>query len=268
MTHAAQQQRREQSGFALVVLLAVVGVGSVGILLAVQAYLPVLSDRQTVAADNVTTVARAAAIAYRQNGSFPADLNALETAAGLPATGGWRRDPYSAGRELDYRVRSADLQVRSCGPDGQFGTADDCERLVATETQLRVRQRLRLRMLRAVLLRSPYRFDAGMSAAELQQMKAAMHDYAIARRRWLTADTATRVTLTATMVSATATVNGLISTYGLPALPVSLTGAGGLMSQLSMPDGRCLDGRGAVLQTDATVGWLAAGVTGGIDDDM
>lgn len=263
-----QNLNGQQGGFALIVLLGVVGLGSVGILLAVEAYLPVLSDREEVAANNVATVAQATAVAYRQNASFPSDLDALEVEAGLPGTGGWRRDPFSAGQELDYQVRGSDVLVRSCGPDGLLGTADDDQQLVATETQVRVRQRLRLRMLRAVLLRSQYRFDAGMSPAQLLQMKSAMNSYAIARRQWLTADATERVTLTATIASATASVDALVSAYGLPSLPVALTGAGGLMSELSMPDGRCVDGRGVALVSDATVGWIAPGVTGGADDDM
>lgn len=257
-----------QGGFALIALLSIIGIGSVGVLLAVHASLPVLSGRQTAATDNVATVAQAATLAYRRNGSFPANLNALETAAGLPSIGLWRWDPFGAAQELDYTVRANDVRIRSRGPDGRLATADDEQRLVATETQLRVRQRLRLRMLRAVLLRSPYRLAAGMSAAEELQMKSAMNSYALAKRSWLTADAAERQSLTATMDSATTTVDSLVATHALPPLPTSLTGAGGLMGQLSMSDGRCLDGRGVALASDAILGWMAVGVTGGINDDM
>jgi len=266
--HRTVHSAPDQGGFALIVLLSIIGIGSVGILLAVQASLPVLSVRHAVATDNVATVAKAATVAYRQSGTFPANLNALATAAGLPSSGQWRRDPFGSAQELDYVVRANDVRVRSRGPDGVLGTADDEQRVVSTETQLRARQRLRLRMLRAVLLRSPFRLAAGMSESEELQMKSAMNSYATAKRRWLTADAAERTVLTATMVSASVIVNSLVATHTMPSLPVALTGAGGLMSQLGMSDGRCVDGRGAALTSDAIVGWIAAGVTGGIDDDM
>lgn len=260
----------DEPGFALIVLLAVVGIGSVGLLLAVEAYLPTLRERQALSVGNLQTAQAAARTAYRRTGAFPVDLDALSTAAGLDVDGSWRRDPFGHGEALDYARVGADLRLRSRGVDRQLGTADDLVLDVAAETQLRVRQRLRLRVLRAVLLRSSFRLAGSMSAADVVQMRNAMRDYAVAKRRWRTADAATRVTLSTTMADATATVSALASVHALTALPVALTGAGGLMDRLAMEDARAVDGAGAPLLLDPVVGFVAAGAdgTGGTDDDM
>lgn len=270
MPQPSASKNPAQDGFALLVLLAVIGVGSVGILLAVQASLPALGGREAVASRNVTTAAHAARIAYRRNGAFPSDLDALAVAAGMSVEGAWRRDPFGSGQELDYGIVATGARVRSRGLDGQLDTADDGEQIVATTTQLRGRQRLRLRMLRAVLLRSPYRHDDGMTPTDEQRMRLAMRDYATARRKWLTASAPERTALDTTMTDAEATVDALVSTYGMPALPVALTGAGGLMSELSMPDRRSADGRDVPLISNSVVGWVAIGAdaTGGTSDDM
>lgn len=260
----------DEPGFALIVLLAVVGFGSVGLLLAVEACLPTLRERQALSAHNLETAEAAARIAYRRNGSFPSDLDGLSTAAGLDVDGMWRRDPFGHGEELDYVRAGADLLVTSRGADGQLGTADDSSYRISGEAQLRTRQRLRLRMLRAVLLRSPFRLAGSMSAGDEEQMRTAMRDYAVARRQWRTGDAATRLTLTATMASCAATVAGLTSVHVLPSLPVSLTGAGGLMNQLGMEEARAVDGAGVALLLDPVLGFVAAGADGigGTDDDM
>ena len=266
MTHAP----RNESGFALLVMLGIIGAGSVGLLLAVQAIVPGLADRDELARANLDLAADAAQVAYRRDGAFPADLDGLAAAGGLDAAGLWRRDPYGAGEELDYGIAGSGLRVRSRGVDGQLGSSDDLEREVATETQLRVRQRLRLRMLRAVLLRSPYRHAVSMSASEEVQMRDAMRGYARARRHFLTADPAARVTLTNDMATARSTIDGLVALHAMPALPSAVTGVGGLMGQLAMPDARAVDGRGAALVIDDVLGWVAIGSdgTGGTDDDM
>lgn len=251
-------------------LLSVVGVGSLGVLLALQTFIPSLRERQAVTDEHLEVAADAAADAYRRNGSFPADLASLATAGGVTEAGHWQRDPLGAGQELDYQIIATGVRIRSRGIDGQLGTADDKQRLVATDTQMRLRQRLRLRMLRAVLLRSQYRLDGLMTPADQLQMRDAMRDYASAQRSWLTATTAERTLLTASMTSAAATVDALATGYGLSSLPASLIGAGGLMSQLGMSDIRAFDGSGAALQRDPVLGWIAVGAdgTGGTDDDM
>ncbi|MBM4063470.1 MAG: hypothetical protein FJ265_20575 [Planctomycetes bacterium] len=257
-------------GFALLVLLALVGAGSLGVLLAVQAFLPPLADAAARAQHNVATAADAAQQAFVRAGAFPADLDALAAASGLPPGGGWRNDPYGAAQDLDYGFAGADLRVRSRGPDRTFGTADDVALLAVTEDLVRVRQRARLRLLRAVLLRSPYCSSPLMSAGDRASMRTALRDCAIAKRRWRTADAAERAASTAATTAAAATVAGLRAAYGLAILPAAVTGAGGLMEQLGMPDARATDGLGRPLLGDPVLGVLAAGSdrTGGTDDDM
>ena len=239
-------------------------------LLAVQAFLPLLRDRQVVAQQSLETAGQGVRGAYRQSGVLPTDLDSLESAAGLSSLGQWRRDPYGSGQELDYSVAAGQVRLRSRGVDGLLGSTDDLQVTIEEEPLLRQRQRLRLRLLRAVLVRSPYRYAGSMSPADEAQMVAAMRDYARARRQWLTADAATRTTLATQMSTASATISSLASTHALPALPATLTGAGGLMSQLAMSDARAIDGRGAALLLDSVVGMVAVGAdgAGGTDDDM
>lgn len=259
-----------EHGFALLVMLAIVGIGSVGILLAVQGFLAPLAETNARVEANLGTVERAAREAFVRDGAFPADLDALATTAGLPVDGGWRLDPWGSALDLDYQRSSASLQVRSRGNDRSLGTSDDHTVAVAAEPLLRLRQRGHLRLLRALFLRSPYRFAVTMSTGELASMRTAMHDYAVARRRWWGADAALRVTLTAQMAAAALTVTTLATTHACVALPAALTGAGGLMEQLGVADGLAIDGLGRALLADPVLGVVAAGndLVGGTDDDM
>jgi hypothetical protein len=261
---------RDQAGFALLVLLGIVGMASLTIVLAVQHIARPFAERVAITDSNIATAQSAARIGYRRNGAFPASLTAAATAAGLDAQGRWRIDPWSQAQDLDWAPVATGLRVRSRGIDGVLGTADDESFTVLTEPQLRARQRGRLRLLRAQLLRSTYRYSAAMTATDWQQMQTAMRDHAIALRQFLTADAATRVTLTATMATAAAQVSALVSAYGLPPLPPALTGAGGLMQMLGTADTRAVDGAGAALLTHATLGMTARGAdgTGGTNDDM
>jgi hypothetical protein len=72
------------------------------------------------------------------------------------------------------------------------------------------------------------------------------------------------------MADASAETVAVASVHALTALPVALTGAGGLMDRLAMEDARAVDGAGAPLLLDPVVGFVAAGAdgTGGTDDDM
>jgi len=259
-----------QRGFAMLALLAVIGVGSVGVLLAVQAFLPPLRTRGTTAADNLQVAADAQRVAYRRDGAFAADLDALASTAGLAGDGAWRRDPYGAAQELDLQVSATGATVRSRGVDGRLGTADDVTEFVAAEPLLRARQRPRLRLLRAVLLRSEFLLDGAMTSGEQAQMRSALRGYATAQRRLLTSDAATRAALASEMLAHAATIDGLRGAYGLPAMPTSTTGAGGLSSRLGVPDARAVDGRGVTFASDPVLGWRALGGdgTGGTDDDM
>ena len=268
--HAPIAAGTGESGFALLVMLGLIGMGSVGILFCVQRFVPPLADVVMRTDDNLATVQSRARAAFCSNGAFPASLAALATATGLDANGTWRRDPHGFAQDLDYQIVATGLRVRSRGPDHNLGTADDITVDVATEPQLRARQRERLRLVRAVLLRSPYRYVATMTAADQATMRSAMHSYAIARRQWLTATVSERATLTTQMTAATAAIDALVTGYARPPLPAALTGAGGLMEQLAMPDLRAVDGVGNPWLGNPSVGVLAAGgdSTGGTDDDM
>lgn len=259
-----------ERGFALLVLLAVLGAGSVAILLAAQALVPTLADRTAIAQARLATAQDAVRTTYRRNGALPSDLDGLAAAAGLAVDGMWRVDPYGAAQDLDYAVTGGAVRIRSRGPDGRLGTADDLRIDVAEETPLRARQRARLRLLRAVLLRSPYRLAPTMTSADAAAMRAAMRDCAVARREWLTADAAARTALTTRMATAAATIANLATAHALPPLPPAVTGAGGLMNQLGMPDAKAVDGRGRPLAGEPSLGVVAVGAdgTGGTDDDM
>ncbi|MBL8752902.1 MAG: hypothetical protein JNK15_06330 [Planctomycetes bacterium] len=260
----------EERGFALLVLLGIVGMASLTIVLAVQRIARPFAERAAIVDANLATAQSAARIAYRRNGSFPASLTQAANAAGLDAQGRWRVDPWGQAQDLDWAQTATGLRVRSRGTDGVLGSADDEQLTVDTETQLRTRQRGRLRLLRAQLLRSAYRLSGTMGATEQQQMRTAMRDHAIAMRQYRTADAATRTTLAATLATAATQVDALVTAHALPPLPPALTGAGGLMQMLGTTDGRAVDGAGAALLTHATLGVVAAGAdgTGGTDDDM
>lgn len=258
-----------QGGFALLVLLGLVGVGSVGILLAVQSLVAPLAEVPARAERNMAVAEHAARFAFRSNGAFPTNLNGLAQAARLDPTADWRIDPWSPPLDLDYRRPTTGANVRSRGRDGRLNTSDDMQVLVPAESLVRVRQRGRLRLVRAVLVRSPFNFTATMGT-DHATLRAALRDHAIARRAWLTADAATRVTLQATLTATAASVASLRSLHGCSPLPNRMVGTGGLMEQLGMPDSRCYDGFGRRLVRDSVLGVGANGYDRrrGTDDDM
>lgn len=260
----------QEHGFALLVMLAIIGVGSVGVLMAVQGFLAPLAETNARVEANLGTVEQVAREAFVRSGAFPADLDALAATSGLPVDGRWRLDPWGSAQDLDYQRTSASLQLRSRGADRSLGTSDDHTVAIAAEPLVRLRQRAHLRLVRALFLRSPYRFAATMSTGELASMRTAMHDYAVARRRWWGADAALRVTLSTQMAAAALTVTTLATTHACVALPAALTGAGGLMEQLGVADGMAVDGLGRALLADPVLGVVAAGndLVGGTDDDM
>jgi hypothetical protein len=262
--------RPDQRGIALLVLLGVIAAASMAIVLAAQRFVPPWSIRATTAVDNLVIVQGAASRARRTAGTFPANLNALATSAALPVAGSWRRDPFGVAQDLDYRATTAALTVRSRGLDRRLNTADDVVATVPSERIVRLRQRARLRLLRALLLRSPYRLQPSMSAAEQAEMRAATHDHARALRGWLTADATGRAAATARMNAASATIAALVAAHSCPPLPVALTGAAGLMSRIGAADGMAVDGRGRALVTDPVLGMRSRGNDGrrNTDDDM
>lgn len=262
--------RLGERGFALLAVLAVVGIAGVGFIIAIQKLVPSASRTVFDTEDRLDTVASAARYAFRRNGAFPTSINALASAAGLDAAGSWRTDPWLPPNDLNYRSTNAAVTIRGRGADLRLNTADDPIAVVATENLARARQRGRERMIRAVLLRSAYCYTATMSSTDRDAMRVAMRDHAIARRQWLTADAATRTTLQAQLTATATTVSTLRASYSRPSLPTRIVGAGGLMQQLGMPDTRATDGLGRRFVRDTTLGIVAAGAdrTGGTDDDM
>jgi hypothetical protein len=256
-----------QGGFAYVALLVLTSV--VGLVGAVA--LDGLVRRSTalpaVAAERLVTVAATAAGHYRLTGVLPTNLAALPVGA---ANAEWRRDPWGAGTDLDYRIRQRNLELRSRGPDGRFRTADDDVLVVDDEPLLRLRQRGRLRILRAVLTDSSFRNSISMPVATRQQMVAAMRQVAIARRSWYFADAATRVALTTQLAAAQQFVVDTSASFGLSPLPVGMLGGTGLLAALGLPDTRAVDALGRAMAVDPVLGFVAHGGdrAGGTDDDM
>lgn len=254
----------------MLAVLFLVGFGSLGVLIAAQAFLPATADVPERTERSLAVASDAARAAFRRNGAFPTNLDNLATAAGIDRRGAWRIDPWYSPNDVDYRRPSTGATVRSRGRDGRLATADDVQVAVFAEDLLRARQRGRLRILRAILLTSPYYHAATMSPADVAAMRAAMHAQTIARRAWLTANTTTRTVLQGTLTSSAATIASLRSTHGLPAIPTRVVGANGLMQRLGLPDSRATDGQNRTLLRDPTIGLIAAGYDRrrGTDDDM
>lgn len=258
------------AGFALLGVLAIVAAGSLVLLAAVQRLVPPQANRSRLVDDRLSLCAEATEIAYRRNGAFPTNLTTMANAVGLDATGAWRLDPNGFAVDFAYNRNNTRVQLRSRGRDRRLNTADDVVETIPAERPLRTRQRGRLRLLRALLLVSPYRTSGTMTVDDRTAMHDAMRDYAIARRRWLGADAATRAVLTTTMQGAATTISGLVASKACAALPTALRGAGGLMTAIGSTDAAAVDGRGAVLVRHTVLGIAAAGNdrTRGTDDDM
>lgn len=266
---APAPSRHPEQGFALLILLALMGVAGVGLLVVVERFVPPLADvstRVTASLDRARATTRDAFVA---SGAFPADLAAL-VAADTHGDDDWTADPWQPASSLDYAVTGPGVRLRSRGPDLTLATTDDVVAVVAAEPLLRLRQRGRLRLLRAVFAASTYCTAPSMSPTSRATMRAALRDYAMARRTWLGADAATRTTLQTRLDDARTTVAALRTANACDPLPTFVVGPGGLMGQLGMPDAIAVDGVGATLLRDATVGVIAAGrdATGGTDDDM
>lgn len=259
-----------QAGFALLVLLAIIGAGSVGILLAVQSVGNPFAERPQRTERNLAVADQALRVAFRANGAFPASIDALAAAAGLDPDGDWRQDPWFAPNDLDYGNVTGGKRARSRGPDRRLNTADDQSAVVGGESLVRARQRGRLRMIRAVLLRSQYRLSGTMTPTDVAAMRTATRDHAIAQRAWLTADAAARAALATTLTATASTIETMRVTHGMPALPNRVTGGSGLMARLGMPDWKAIDGNGRNMVIDTSLGVRAIGYdrTGGTDDDM
>ena len=269
MSGSPTSNRRER-GFALLALLAVIGAGSMLLLVAVQRLVPPQAQQVRVAAGNLATCVTAAELAFRRNGAFPTNFDLLAAAAGLDPTGAWRRDPFGAAQDFVWSRNGTRLQLRSRGRDRRANTADDVLATVPAERLVRLRQRGRLRLLRALLTVSPYRLSGTMTADDRDAMRVAMRELAIVQRRWLGADTTTRTQLAARRATATATITTLTTSNACVALPSAMFGPSGLMASLGLPDTYARDGLGRNLARHASLGVVAQGNDrrGGTDDDM
>ncbi len=260
-----------ERGFALLVLLALIGAGATGILLAVNHFVPVLADVDERVRVDLGTVQQAATEAGLRAGAFPVDLDAVATVVGLPATGDWRRDPWDPAQDLDYAVTGSGLRVRSRGPDRQLNTADDVQVQVGNEALLRPRQRGRLRLLRAAFCRELQQqlTAVGAVAPTGAEVCDALRDAAAAQRAWSGADAAQRVVLSGRLTTA-ASVVAAAKTAVSWVEPIALTGAGGFLERIHADDSRGVDGKGQPLLMHTTLGVIAVGNdgVGGTDDDM
>ncbi len=265
-----------QGGFAYVALLVLTSV--VGLVGAVA--LDGLVCRSTalpaVAAERLVAVAATAAGQYRLTGVLPTNLAALPNGA---ANAEWRRDPWGAGTDLDYRIRQRNLELRSRGPDGRLRTADDDVLVVQAYAQKRQRHHGRQRQQRAgqdatkvqaVLTDSSFRNSVFMPTATRQQMVAAMRQLAVARRSWYFADPATRAALTTQIAAGQQFVVDTSASFGLSPLPVGMHGGTGLLAALGLPDTRAVGALGQAMAVDPVLGFVARGGdrAGGTDDDM
>lgn len=265
----------EEAGFALLVLLGVIGVASVGLLFAVQKFVPPLADVAVRTQDNLDAVANAAREAFARTGAFPASLDALASVGGLRVDDGWRIDPHGDGRDLTYQVTTSGVRVTSRGPDHVAGTADDELRDVAAEPLVRTRQRAKLRLIRSVyveVLQGAVDAAIALGAVGVSSRSAlsgAVDGYAAAKRAWATASVAERAALTISMTADAAIIDAAQMLAGW-STPSAVTGAGGFMERLGMSDALAVDGAGRALQLDDRLGVIAVGSdgVGGTDDDM
>lgn len=259
-----------ERGFALLALLAVIGAGSMLLLVAVQRLVPPQGQQVRIAAGNLATCVSAAELAFHRNGAFPTSFDLLAAAAGLDPTGAWRRDPFGAAQDFVWSRNGTRLQLRSRGLDRRANTADDVLATVPAERGVRLRQRGRLRLLRALLTVSPYRQSGTMTAGDRSAMRAAMRELAIVQRLWLGADTTTRTLLAARRTAATTTITTLSTSNACATLPSAMFGPSGLMASLGLPDTYAKDGLGRNLARHTSLGVVAQGNDrrGGTDDDM
>ncbi len=259
-----------ERGFALLAVLSIVAAGSLVLLAAVERLVPPLAGRARLVETRLAVCQDALDFAYRRDGAFPADLTALAATAGLAVDGVWRLDPSGSAVDFSYTNGGAQAQLRSRGLDRLLGTVDDVVETMPSERPLRTRQRGRLRLLRALLLVSPFRTSGSMTVGDRAAMRTAMRDQAIAMRRWLGGDAAARAALSTTLTATATTISDLSLANACAVMPSALTGAGGLLTAIGSTDTAGYDGRGLLFYLHPTLGIAAAGndTTQGTDDDM
>jgi hypothetical protein len=259
-------------GFALVVLLIMVAAAGA----AAAGYIasrarPEHPGKIRAATAAVTLVADAAEESYMRSGAFPATLAAaLQVAGRTLARAGV--DPFTSS-SLDYRMVGLNpcrVVVRSTGPDRQLGTGDDIQKTVNEQVVGRARTYPRLRILRALYFRSPL-YASGLSAAAKTSLLGARRTYTRAQRELLYHnDAAHRALLSTAKADLTNLVDSVVALLlGGPTIS-SITGPGGLLEQLGLPDSLGTDGFGNTLFYASTVGFMCAGGDrlAGNDDDF
>ncbi len=262
-----------QDGFAMLALIIAVGAASAAGLAIFGNKLrrPVQVEHLATAEARLEASIDSALQAYQQSGNFPVDLSSLAIAVGLDPAAEWRLDPFGGGTDLDYQLSGipGSLVIRSRGPDGSLGSSDDLQVQLSEQFPGRARSRNHLRLLRVRFYNSPLMDDPGMAPVERQALRMHMRSYAIAQRQLLFAAAADKPALIANRDSAASQIQAIRSSHGLPAIPATATGPGGLCEALGISDSLGIDGFGSLLIT-GDVGFLSVGGdrSGGTDDDL
>ncbi|MBK8096329.1 MAG: hypothetical protein IPK26_04435 [Planctomycetes bacterium] len=257
-----------ERGFALLFMMILIGAAGGVFLLAVESFVTVGADRAGRAAASLADLRRAAHDIHVRTGTAPTSAAATVTAAGLAADR--QIDPYGWNADFGWTNSASAITIRSRGEDRVLGNADDLVATVLLQEPGRASTRNRLRLLRAQLLRSPYRLAAGMSVADEANLRTWTRDYAQACRRWIY-EPANQAALAATMAARQTQITNLCTAGGCPPLPASVTGVGGIMTGIGNVDARAFDGFQRGLGRDAAVGLRslgADGATGSPGDDM
>lgn len=248
-----------ERGFALLFMMILIGAAGGVFLLAVDSFVTVGADRAGRAATAMAELRRAAHDMYLRTGAAPA------SAATAVAGGGLRPerqfDPYGWNADFGWSVTATAITIRSRGEDRVLGNADDPVMTLPLQEPGRASTRSRLRLLRAQLLRSPFRLAVGMSAADEADLRSWTGQYAQACRRWID-EPANQGALSATMTTLQAQIASLCTASGCLPLPASVTGVGGIMAGIGNVDARAFDGFRRGLQRDDAVGLKSVGADG------
>ena len=258
-----------QQGFAVLMLLLVVGV--LASLAGIAAWtVPALGRGRLPAGQEL--LARLAGETRAQvalTRVAPRDLDSLLANATGCSAGLTSIDPFGGGRTLGYAVAGPLVTLRSRGPDGRLGTADDLLETLSTEPACRAATRSRLRLLRARYLTSRYVFYPGSKAGDRVLLSSELSSWAAARRELAQASGARASELSQRIADAAARVRAVLLAAGAPAAPTQLTGGAGLLAALGLPDALAVDGFGNPL-LPAVAGFASAGADGVPDtaDDL
>lgn len=248
-----------ERGFALLFMMILIGAAGGVFLLAVESFVSVGADRAGRAAVALAELRRAAHDICLRTGTAPASVAATVTAAGLrPEV---QVDPYGWNADFGWASTATAITIRSRGEDRVLGNADDLVVTVPLQEPGRASTRNRLRLLRAQLLRSPYRLHAGMTATDRDNLRSWTRQYAQAGRRWIY-EPANQAALTASMTTLEAQITGVCAAHGCTPLPASVTGVGGIMTGIGNADTQAFDGFLRGLQRDAAVGLRSSGADG------